>query len=224
MQSPLTIRPATPTDARGIAEVHVRTWQDTYAGHMPAEFLAGLSVDQRAEMWSRVIGSTLAPVPPEAGDGPEWRPATCVWVAVDPLGQVFGFLCLVSPAGAPGAGDRTAGERSAEESSPEVPEESVPEESVPEVPVESLPEVRALYVSPGSQSRGAGGELLDTALATARGLGAAGVRLSVLEGNVRARRFYERHGFRVYATSVDRIAQEVEVPHAHYALFWSDEE
>jgi GNAT superfamily N-acetyltransferase len=45
------IRPAEPGDEPGIARVHVASWQDAYAGHMPAEFLAGLDVGQRTAAW-----------------------------------------------------------------------------------------------------------------------------------------------------------------------------
>jgi len=45
------IRSARPGDEPGIARVHVASWQDAYRGHMPAGFLAGLDVAQRAEAW-----------------------------------------------------------------------------------------------------------------------------------------------------------------------------
>jgi len=37
------IRAATPTDAAGIAAVHVQSWRDTYAGLLPDEFLARMT-------------------------------------------------------------------------------------------------------------------------------------------------------------------------------------
>ena len=48
----MNLRPATPADAREIAEVHVRTWQAAYAHIFPAEFLAELSVERRAQTWA----------------------------------------------------------------------------------------------------------------------------------------------------------------------------
>jgi ribosomal protein S18 acetylase RimI-like enzyme len=45
------LRRARPTDARAIAQVHVRTWQHAYRDLLPAEFLAGLSVDARESFW-----------------------------------------------------------------------------------------------------------------------------------------------------------------------------
>jgi hypothetical protein len=45
----MIIREAELRDARGIAEVHVRSWQAAYAGIIPDEEFARLSVDQREE-------------------------------------------------------------------------------------------------------------------------------------------------------------------------------
>ena len=45
------VRPATPDDARAIAEVQVKTWRAAYVGVMPQEVLDGLDVDERAEAW-----------------------------------------------------------------------------------------------------------------------------------------------------------------------------
>jgi ribosomal protein S18 acetylase RimI-like enzyme len=47
----MTIRPATPADARAIAAVHVASWQDAYRGLVPDDVLDALSVDDRAEQW-----------------------------------------------------------------------------------------------------------------------------------------------------------------------------
>jgi GNAT superfamily N-acetyltransferase len=51
----MTIRRANADDARKIAEVHVASWRTTYHGIVPAEKLASLSVDERAEMWLKAI-------------------------------------------------------------------------------------------------------------------------------------------------------------------------
>jgi hypothetical protein len=45
----MIIRDAELRDARGIAEVHVRSWQTAYAGIVPDEDLAQLSVDEREQ-------------------------------------------------------------------------------------------------------------------------------------------------------------------------------
>ncbi|MFI5356193.1 MAG: GNAT family N-acetyltransferase [Opitutales bacterium] len=53
----MPVRPATPTDARAIAEVHVSSWRTSYRGIVPEEALAQLSVEHRAETWARGLGN-----------------------------------------------------------------------------------------------------------------------------------------------------------------------
>jgi ribosomal protein S18 acetylase RimI-like enzyme len=52
----MRIRPADLADAASIARFHVRSWQETYRGLMPAEFLNNLSIEQRTETWARILG------------------------------------------------------------------------------------------------------------------------------------------------------------------------
>lgn len=47
----ILIRAAAETDAGAIAHVHVESWQTTYAGIMPAAYLAGLDEILRARLW-----------------------------------------------------------------------------------------------------------------------------------------------------------------------------
>jgi len=54
------IRPASESDAHGIAEVHVRSWQA--AGIFSAEALGQLSVDERISTWLDAIASGEAVV------------------------------------------------------------------------------------------------------------------------------------------------------------------
>ena len=49
----LLIRRATTRDAARIAEVHVRSWQATYRGHMPPEYLDGLDPADRLPRWQQ---------------------------------------------------------------------------------------------------------------------------------------------------------------------------
>jgi len=51
----IEVRRAVPVDARGIAEVHVRAWQETYAHLVPAVALARLSIDQRERRWGEIL-------------------------------------------------------------------------------------------------------------------------------------------------------------------------
>lgn len=47
----LIVRPALESDAEALGRVHVASWQTTYAGLVPEEYLAGLTVEGRAERW-----------------------------------------------------------------------------------------------------------------------------------------------------------------------------
>jgi ribosomal protein S18 acetylase RimI-like enzyme len=49
----LLIRAATTRDAARIAEVHVRSWQATYRGHMPPEYLDRLDPADRLPRWQQ---------------------------------------------------------------------------------------------------------------------------------------------------------------------------
>jgi len=48
----VSIRRAIPSDAMGIANVHVDSWRTTYRGIVPDEHLAALSYDKSSERWS----------------------------------------------------------------------------------------------------------------------------------------------------------------------------
>jgi ribosomal protein S18 acetylase RimI-like enzyme len=52
----LTLRAAKREDARAIAEIHVAAWRAAYRGLMPDDYLAALSVDERAKMWHDALG------------------------------------------------------------------------------------------------------------------------------------------------------------------------
>lgn len=56
-QTRVNVRPATPDDATAIATVHIRSWQETYTGQIPADYLARLddSIERRAGYWRRTI-------------------------------------------------------------------------------------------------------------------------------------------------------------------------
>jgi ribosomal protein S18 acetylase RimI-like enzyme len=49
------LRDATLSDARGIAAVHVEGWQTTYRGLLPDSYLDSLTVEGRAEFWTRPL-------------------------------------------------------------------------------------------------------------------------------------------------------------------------
>ena len=54
----LRLRQAKVNDAKGIAEVHVSTWQSTYSGMIPDSFLQSLNVEQRTKNWIRNLESS----------------------------------------------------------------------------------------------------------------------------------------------------------------------
>jgi len=49
------IRLAEQRDVKLIADVHVRSWQAVYRGHMPDDYLDNLSVVRRAEYWANSL-------------------------------------------------------------------------------------------------------------------------------------------------------------------------
>jgi len=71
------IRRARAADARGMAEVHVRTWQEAYRDQLPAPFLKALSIDARENHWRNELHAMA----------PERRP----WVA-EANDQIVGFV------------------------------------------------------------------------------------------------------------------------------------
>jgi ribosomal protein S18 acetylase RimI-like enzyme len=71
----ITIRPARPGDACGIAALDVETWRTTYAGVLSASYLVGLSERRREIGWRMVI----------------LREPRDVRVAVDMTGMILGY-------------------------------------------------------------------------------------------------------------------------------------
>ena len=60
MQREPRLRRATAGDAAAIAAIQVETWRVAYAHAFPPEYLAGLSVDERLDLWTRTLsGSTF---------------------------------------------------------------------------------------------------------------------------------------------------------------------
>ena len=51
----IAIRRARPADAPGIGAVHVSSWRSTYAGVLPDEYLANLSVARQTAYYERAI-------------------------------------------------------------------------------------------------------------------------------------------------------------------------
>ena len=55
LMSSYCVRPAAPRDAKGIAEIHVATWQAAYQGLIPAEVLKAMTVEKRLAYWKEAI-------------------------------------------------------------------------------------------------------------------------------------------------------------------------
>jgi ribosomal protein S18 acetylase RimI-like enzyme len=51
----MRIREAEPSDARAIAEIHVRSWQAAYRGQLTDDYLDGLRVEDRLEQHRRAL-------------------------------------------------------------------------------------------------------------------------------------------------------------------------
>ena len=160
----MTIRRAEPADARGIAEVHTRTWQAAYRHVFPAEMLDALDVEDRVRGWLERIEADMA-----------------VWVAETEDG-IVGFVA--------------AGPSRTEE---------------------GQGELYAIYVLPEAWGSGAGAALMAAFKDWLAQQGYATAMLWVLADNPRARRFYEREGWRVDGERVDTI-RDIEVEEALYRL------
>jgi ribosomal protein S18 acetylase RimI-like enzyme len=51
----MRLREAAASDGRAIAEVHVASWRETYAGLLPDSFIARQGVDGRETQWKRTL-------------------------------------------------------------------------------------------------------------------------------------------------------------------------
>lgn len=74
----LQVRPATAADAEAVARVHIDAWRAGYDGLMPADFLAALDWQDRAETWLERLTS----------------PASDVGYLVATCGSVVGFCAF----------------------------------------------------------------------------------------------------------------------------------
>jgi GNAT superfamily N-acetyltransferase len=73
----LQVRAAQPGDASSIARVFVDCWKEGYHGILPTAYAAGLSYDDQADAWRRMI----------------LMPGNAAYVALSQAGDVIAFLC-----------------------------------------------------------------------------------------------------------------------------------
>ena len=102
----LTARPARPSDAAGIATVHVQSWRETYAHLVPADFLTGLDVDERAERWAGILedGATDVVVALDATRIVGWASASAGRDPLRPAPRELEGIYVVASAHGSGAG------------------------------------------------------------------------------------------------------------------------
>lgn len=154
-------------DGHAIGQVHVRAWKAAYRGLLPSVFLDGLDEDDGGRAWEgRLAGEPIPTVAPLAHQ----------------------VLVVESGAGAPEPS-------AAEGASTDIVGVATvgPDRNRPG---EATGELWMLNVRPDAWGTGAASRLLEAAQ---EALSADGYRQAVLwvvAGNNRARRFYERHGWR----------------------------
>lgn len=54
----IEVRKADPSDALDLAKIHVETWQCAYKGQVPADYLAGLSIEKRKKTWEENLAKS----------------------------------------------------------------------------------------------------------------------------------------------------------------------
>jgi ribosomal protein S18 acetylase RimI-like enzyme len=170
------LREACHGDEPAVAELHVRSWQEAYGGLMPAEFLAALDPRDRARRY------TFGP---------------------DAAGAPTTLLAVIAEEGAFEGGD--GGDPSLTNSgevrpgSPPSPGEAlvgfVTFGGSRDDDAEGLGEVYALYVDPDRLRGGVGRMLMGEARRRLADGGFEEAILWVLQGNDRARSFYEGEGW-----------------------------
>lgn len=170
----IRIRPADPSDGPPIARVRAETWRVAYAGVIPADRLAELTAPEAV-----------------ARDG--------AWRAGRPMdGVLVAEAEEPDEAGAQADGDALIGFAAF---GPERDEDYQPGQPLREPPDHHRAELYGIYVLPSRWSTGTGRALMDGVLSLTGQAGYTDISLWVLEANIRARRFYEKAGFRLTGES-----------------------
>ena len=166
------IRLASAADAPAIARVRYESWRAAYAGIIPAEIIERVTGRYDAGREQTVFASR------------PWRRTLVAEQTPPPAsapGEIVGYASY-GPERGPG------GIPLAHRSGPQ---------TRPETGAGRRAELYALYVAPAWWSTGTGHALTRRVLDETRSEGYPRISLWVLEQNARARRFYERSGFRL---------------------------
>ena len=62
-QSGYLVRGMRPQDAEDIARVHARVWRQTYAGLVPADFLAAMDSEASTDRWRALLAQSPGETP-----------------------------------------------------------------------------------------------------------------------------------------------------------------
>jgi GNAT superfamily N-acetyltransferase len=181
------IRPASTADAEAVVLVWRETWLAAYAGIIRAEIIDRVAATydaarERAAFasrpWRRMLVAETEPAgEPATGTGAEAAPLPAEpGTAAGRVPEIVGYASYGPERDVNG----TPGLCPADAGSPDA----------------CVAELYALYVAPAWWSTGIGRALMERVLSEVRGEGYPRIALWVLEENMRARRFYERSGFR----------------------------
>lgn len=185
----IRIRPGSVADALAIARVRYESWRAGYAGIIPAEIIERVTgrYDAHQEQtvfasrpWRRTLVAEQAPAAGAIRNRPAADPAAAAPAAAAaeavPPGEIVGYASYGPERGLDRAPRTRRGSQHAREN--------------------GRAELYALYVAPGWWSTGTGRALMQQVLEETRREGFPRIVVWVLEQNARARRFYERAGFR----------------------------
>lgn len=181
----MQIRFGSASDAEAIAGIRIESWLAAYTGIIPAAILERELVGYDAGRARRAFAS---------------RPWQQVLIAEQPRGPLR-VPAAPAPAHVPARARASTGQATVVGYAAFGPEQGLDgrprtARGGPRPARSPAAELYALYVAPACWSTGAGRALLGRVLEEAQADGYPRIVLWVLEQNARARRFYERSGFR----------------------------
>ncbi|WP_254878885.1 GNAT family N-acetyltransferase [Streptomyces sp. NA04227] len=183
------VRPMTEADCEAVGALRVDGWRHAYAGLMPQSHLDALDPAQDAEARRRL----LARQPPSVRN----------MVAVR-QGRIAGWACW--------------GPFREEEAPRPTPAHTVTRAQSTSQSTSPDSELYALYADPEQLSTGLGRLLLQHCVTHCADAGYAHLRLWVLAGNLRARRFYERAGLMADGAEQVDMVDGVPITEVRYSM------